>query len=122
MKRDMDMVRSILLAVEANPTDEPMREIDVPECSQDELVYHLSLVYDAGFINALTSGGLKGGHIAPLSLTWSGHEYLEVIRDNAIWSKTKKTIKEKGGALSFELIKSVAMQYAKSKLGLSPES
>jgi hypothetical protein len=51
-------------------------------------------------------------------MTWEGHEFLDSIRDKPTWDKVKGRAAEKGATLSFELIKAIAISYAKSKLGL----
>ena len=45
-------------------------------------------------------------------LTWNGHEFLDSIRDNKIWEKTKEHFSQKGIEMSFELVKSAAIKIA----------
>ncbi len=52
------------------------------------------------------------------SLTWNGHEFLDAVRDEKIWNKTKNIFIEKGSTMTFELLKAVAISYTKSALGL----
>ncbi|MDY7099222.1 MAG: DUF2513 domain-containing protein [Pseudomonadota bacterium] len=83
MKRDMDLVREMLLWME----DHEDRLILVNEfkvfCDDSELTL--------GHIGILKSGGLidepqKG----LLGVTWEGHEFLDKVRDPEIWTKTKE--------------------------------
>jgi len=46
-------------------------------------------------------------------LTWNGHEFLDAVRSDTVWQNTKKTILSKGGSMTFDLVKSVAMELAK---------
>ena len=50
MKRDMDLVREILLAIESFPFDGDAHEILIQGRSQDEVAYHLKLLCEAGLI------------------------------------------------------------------------
>jgi len=42
------------------------------------------------------------------SLTWEGHEFLDKIRDETIWSKTKDAISKKGLPMVIDVVKDVA--------------
>lgn len=41
-------------------------------------------------------------------LTWSGHEFLDCIRSNSVWNKTKQVFVSEGIGMTVDLIKSVA--------------
>ena len=41
-------------------------------------------------------------------LTWEGHDYLENIRQDTIWNRTKDIILEKGLVMTLGVIKTVA--------------
>ena len=43
-------------------------------------------------------------------LTWEGHEFLDKIREDSIWEKTKETISEKVLPLVFDIVKSVSTE------------
>ena len=42
------------------------------------------------------------------ALTWEGNDYLDLVRDNSLWKKTKETITKKGLPLVFDTIKTIA--------------
>lgn len=54
-------------------------------------------------------------------LTWSGHDFLDTVRDPEVWKRTKSGASKIGG-LAFEGMKNMAMAYAKhlakERLGL----
>ena len=52
------------------------------------------------------------------SLTWQGHEFLDAIRNDTIWNKTKNVVAERGGAIPFELIKELAIKLARTAFDL----
>ena len=115
MKRDMDLIREILLAIESYPESDAYNlNLSFPGHSEDEVSYHCRLLSDAMMIDAksLQTMGepeewmLKG-------MTWTGHEFLEASRDDSRWNKAKKIISEKTGSFSFEILKSILMDLMK---------
>jgi hypothetical protein len=118
MKRDWDAIRDILLAVEARETDNDPLIFETSYTDQ-KIVYHLELLIEANLINGerVTLGlGPESFHIKRLS--WDGHQFLDSIRDNGIWSKTKKKVTESGAGVTFEILKTVAISVAKDALGI----
>jgi hypothetical protein len=97
MKRDMDLVRELLLKLESLPlaagvvalVDPWDKDLAVPDKTGDEISYHLLLLRAAKFIESPGSQPMNGG-ITFRRLTWEGHEFLDSIRDPEIWAKTKK--------------------------------
>lgn len=120
MKRDMDLIRGILLAAEEGTDTIDVQEgIAGIEATAEELEYHLNLMRQADLINvdAVSLGGayfLQG-------LTWAGHDFLDTIRDPEVWKRTKDGASKVGG-WSFGLLKDLATAYikgeAKGRLGL----
>ena len=104
MKRDMDLVRQILLDIEESdewrPSALPIEGVD------DEVVsYHVQLLAQAGLIEAIEKTTLSTLLWHPKTLTWEGHEFLDAARDNTRWNNAKKQALEIGGTLTFEALK-----------------
>lgn len=94
MKRDMDLVRQLLLLLEQreSPAHIHAKDIQVENASVLEIQYHLNLMFQAGLIDgeptkSSTSDRLIS--VTPFGLTWQGHEFLESVRDPEIWTKAK---------------------------------
>lgn len=51
-------------------------------------------------------------------LTWSGHEYLDAMRDDTIWKNAKKTILDKTTSWTFEPVKHALTKVIAEKVGL----
>jgi hypothetical protein len=49
-------------------------------------------------------------------LTWLGHDYLDAVRDEGIWHKTKKAVSETGGSATLEIVKALALGFVKKKI------
>ncbi|MGG3645122.1 DUF2513 domain-containing protein [Bacillus wiedmannii] len=56
-------------------------------------------------------------HLSISSISWDGHQFLDTIRDNEIWSKTKKAVGSLSSA-SISIMSSLATSYLKQKFGL----
>ncbi len=111
MKRDMDFIREILLAIESYPKSDAYNlNLSFPGHSEDEVSYHCRLLSDARMIDANCIEANVGPDVWWIKgLTWAGHEFLEASRDDSRWNKAKKIISEKTGSFSFEILKSILM-------------
>jgi len=49
-------------------------------------------------------------------MTSQGHDYLDAIRNDGIWQRTKEAVAETGGSAALEIIKAVALGLVKQKL------
>jgi hypothetical protein len=118
MKRDWELIRKILSALESKPSPRDVLKFDDSEDYDGELVsYQIKLLIEAGLIEGDCSQTMQG----PLDcwatcLTWTGHEFLDQIRSETIWSKAKKRLKDEGIDLSFESIKLAVSFVIKSLL------
>jgi hypothetical protein len=121
MKRDMDLVRKILIKVaELSTYDEPV-EIDVEDYTRENIQYHLKLLHQANLIEIRDDGlsELWGKmDLTPTCLTWDGNDFLTVAQNDTLWQKAKKLVSDKGGSLTFEVIKGVLAQLARQTVGL----
>lgn len=113
MQRDLDTIREILLFLE-NSTECTVVDENTPAFSSDwpKYMYHIDLIIEAGFIKAELYLGESFGFER---LTWGGHDYLDAVRDPAIWRKTKEGISSIG-SLTFDLVKQVAVGFVKQEI------
>ena len=109
MKRDMDLIREILLQVEARPTATSIDLVEVPGHEQETISYHVKLLHDAGYLEAydLRTMGPDGFKYAPSALTDAGHDFLDAAKNDTIWSKAKAKLEEVGGAAPLDVFKGV---------------
>lgn len=110
MKRNMDLARAILVALEESPSVSNPVEFSIPDFSDDEVTYHVKLLHQAGLIEALDISGVNQAKWLPISLTWEGHEFLDAARDSTRWSQAKKIVLEKTGGLSFDMLQSILIK------------
>jgi hypothetical protein len=122
MKRDMDLIRALLLIVESTPANEYPGDVEPEGYSEDEVLEHLEMLVDAGFLEGkpITSsmGTERILHMHVVRLTWEGREFVDAVRSDAIWQKTKAKVVETGGSFTIDLLKSLANFYLQAHLGL----
>jgi len=121
MKRDMDLVRQILLEIEAAPSQKNTGFSDkiTDQFTHKEITHHIELLDDAGLICAEATHYFDSTVDWKIDrLTWRGHEFLDAARDQNRWDQAKRTISEKGGSLTFDVLKAVLSQLARQAVGL----
>ena len=122
MKRDIDLIRKLLIHLEEKQNDQIIMELELDGHDKNEVMYHFILMDQAGLIrcerefSSTTSDRVI--KVYPFSLTWQGHEFLEASRNEKMWSKAKTLIKSKSGALSFDVLKALLISMAKEAVGL----
>lgn len=119
MKRDMDLVRALLLKLEAMSSSHSTttfttddEDIAVEGYDEEQIAYHLLLLQEAGFIEGKR---FVSGEFSFRRLTWNGHEFLDSVRDPEVWKKTKAGASKVGG-WTFGLIKDLATAVIKETI------
>lgn len=83
MKRNMDLIRLILLEIEKGPYDGSWLDINIDGYTDNDISYHVILLAEAGLIEAQDNSTLDGLSWQPKRLTWQGHEFLDASRDES---------------------------------------
>lgn len=102
MKLDFDIIRDVLLEIENDNSIQSKLDYSY-ENTPPEKLYAISKLIEAEFINAIDGSTMDGNVYIATSLTWDGHNFLNNIRENTIWSKTK-SIANRIGVKSFEAL------------------
>jgi len=100
MKRDFDVMRSLLFQIEETkepaPGENPWKILSIPRSSGREVIYHSKLLLEKGYLypgsvklDAKDEAGAPAAKYTYDALTNEGHEFLESIRDPDVWEKTK---------------------------------
>lgn len=100
MKRDMDLIRAMLLEVEANPHGFVRDKIEIANYNEEQIGYHAYLLGESGLAKVvdITCEEGESPEAIVIGLTWAGHEFLDSARDEQTWNKAKSIIKKIGGA------------------------
>ena len=115
----MDLVRKILLHIEAN--QDGKITLEIPDYPQEEIYSHVELMEEKGLVEAIISravGRLDSIELCAVKrLTWEGHDFLDVSRNDTRWKKAKELCGEKTGGLAIDLLKECLIRLAKANLG-----
>ena len=116
MKLDKDLVREILLAIEASDqTPDSWIDLAIDSHSEDEVSYHVMLLHEAGLIVAQDLCSMSDFDWRPKRLTIRGHEFLDTVRDGEVWRRTKVGA-EKAGVASIGFLLELGNAYGKQVL------
>ena len=107
MKRDMDLIRTILLKIEEQGDPQLRRVPTIQGADEHTVRSHVGLLLDAGLVRAIDASTYSSRDYLEIGLTWEGHEFLDNIRDPEIWRKTKSGAK-KVGSFSIGILAEIA--------------
>jgi hypothetical protein len=114
MRRDLDLVRRILLDLEGRA--------DHPETSSgwsnlvdqgfelDAIQFHVQLMNDAGLIQA---DELVPGQWWPERVTWAGYEFLDAARNETLWNEARRRVERSVGSAPFEIVRELLVSMAR---------
>lgn len=112
MRRDDELIRKLMLDMEESP--EAVHDFVVTSSSTQEdrrTYYHLRLLADAGLVE---ESGRYGGIFR---MTSQGHDFVGMMRDQALWSqmkrKAREVVPEYGLKLLFEVGNGILMERLK---------
>lgn len=124
MKRDMDLIRRIVLAVQDLPLGQG-RETCVLNGLEgiDPLEFgaHVQLLEEAGLVMAAVQGGEKrpAANAVVFRLTWAGHEFADSIRDDTLWKKAKDHVLKPSASWTFSVLGEFLKAEVRRRLGLA---
>ena len=90
MRRDFDLIRDILFAIETHPHGRaPVVKIDGR--SEEEIGYHSYLIIDAGLAEGVDIQHMQspGPTYRITRLTSAGHDFIDAARPQPIWEQAK---------------------------------
>ena len=120
MKRDMDLIREILLETEKMPAMEMWTAVPLLGHDLNEVVAHVELAKEAGLVDAQVL--LRGPDACVLRLTNSGYEFLEASKQKTLWEQAKHQLVDNGLPITVSTIKvalQASIQHQLAKLGIA---
>ena len=110
MKRDMELVRKVLLAVQNEDQNQP-----IDGYTEDQILYHKELVIRSGFAEGAILPDLSRATEVPAEvyirkLTWEGHDFIDAIADESNWNKVKEFLSDAGKQVTIETVKVAVSQ------------
>lgn len=114
MKRDMDLVRKLLMKIEE--VYEPgsgkisVSKVMIDGYDAQTVVEHLMLMKEADLLQSIDAKTyVTGSTVVSIgNLTNKGYDTLEAFKNDTIWNKTKDVVKEKGLPIVIDIFKDIA--------------
>lgn len=111
VKRDMELVRTILLKIESkeNLKAEPIK---IDGYSEEFVARHVEMLLHAGYLDGIESRELSSSvaRIFVTDLTWEGHDFLAATQNKTVWKSMKSKLGDELPKLPFDILKSVALK------------
>jgi hypothetical protein len=121
MKRDMDLVRQLLLEIEEVPARGTYLTTESELAGDDPAVLreHLWLLNDAGFLHGyFAEASAADADDGCEGLTWRGHDFLDAARSESIWQEAKARLTASGVGMTLTVLNALLVSVAKEKLGI----
>ena len=97
MKLNYELIRNLLLVAEDQENNSSLSQKELDEFIEkfdytfDELTYHLKRLEEADYIDVTIQYASNQVYIYALNyITWDGHQFLDTIRSDKVWSTSKK--------------------------------
>jgi len=120
MKRDMELVRKILLFVESIDNIGRYVPVVIDGYTDDAIQHHIRMLLDRGYLKE--KGGVSftydGVSMTGGAMTFEGSDFLDAARDDTIWRKAMDKIAATTGTVTVEVLKAILVQLSKSAVGL----
>lgn len=121
MNRDWGIIREILLKLEAAATPNTnLNAKDLAPFPMQEVAYNMRLLDQAGYIKArILESSTGNGEInaaMAIHMTARGHELLDSIRNDTVWTKVKDKFAKNGLDMTFDLVIAVGKQVMEALL------
>ena len=126
MKRDLDLIREIMLVLEDKMEyGKNFQSTHLIEVMQDKtlsvekLAYHLGLLVENDFIKAKEYRHQSGEPTDYLinTITSQGQDFIDTIRQDITWNKIKEKASNIGG-FTLSLLVDIGKEYLKKQIGI----
>jgi DNA-binding transcriptional ArsR family regulator len=100
VKRDMELVRKLLLFLEEKPDHVVLEKLKLEDYDDSTIGHHLVLLYEAGYIEGEPQVSKSSKRVIllwPNRLTWDGYEFLAAARNETVWKKVKAKLTSGAG-------------------------
>lgn len=118
MTRQLDLIRAILLEAEQHPNPTQPVAIRAPGYAPEQIAYHVRLLHEAGYVDAVDLSSMNEMAWLVKSLTWKGHEFLDATRTASVWQQVRARLKDRGVDVPFTVVQQLAAQIGAAMLGV----
>lgn len=118
MKRDMELIRKVMLAAEQSKDPYELIDPKIEGHNELEISYHIALLDDAGLLHGQDRSAIGVFRWSAGMLTWAGHEFVEAVRDESVWKEAVAIADHSSNGTVFELLKKALMKVLEKRTGL----
>ncbi|MDP2893014.1 MAG: DUF2513 domain-containing protein [Sulfurimonas sp.] len=120
MKRDLDLLRKILLHLEndveyGNSINSTKLYQHFTEYKESEFLYQIFLLNDSGLITATDRSGNDYKLFYIKEITSKGHDFIDSFREQDIWNQTKEKVKSIG-SFTLDTFMEIGKEYIKQNM------
>ena len=124
MKRDLDLLRNIMLALEEKldykatmQNSDLLRMLNIEGLTSEKLNYHLGLLCESNFIKVEHFEFLGGREMHVIkTITNGGQDFIDTRRQTETWNIVKAKAIEVGG-FTLSLLAEIGIDYLKKQCG-----
>lgn len=118
MKRDMDLVRHILVEMQ-NSESGRVSKLCFQDYSQEQIGHHVWLMAEAGLIEAAVNLHHPCGFpvATPVTIRWAGHEFLSAALDDTRWERAK-AVAARAGNSGFPVLLEILTKLGLRQVGI----
>jgi len=104
MKRDMDLIRRMALAIAELPHDAQLPGLEGVD--HQDFVLHAIWMQEAGLIDADVQESLGAPPVVWINrLTWEGCEFADAVRNDTLWNKAKEHVLKPASSFTFGVVR-----------------
>ena len=119
MERNFNLVRQILLQVEATPPGTTIQNLTCEGFDEATIIEHVDIMIEAGLIDGIIPNTLVGSSgFLVRKITWKGHDFLANAKNDTVWKKVMTEAKEKGSSVSLVVLNGLLTKAAQKYAGL----
>lgn len=119
VKRDVELIRRVMLAVEKSKDPYELVDPKFEGHTETEISYQIALLDDAGLLHGQDRSAIGIFRWSAGALTWSGHEFVEAVRDEAVWKEALTIAGMTDDGVVFEILQKALMQILEKRAGLA---
>lgn len=125
MRLNADCVRDLMIACENIPYNQSedmsffLKQKSMEKYQREDIYYSMEKLSEAGFVEftRFKAWGVPFDGLFT-NITWEGHKFIDTIRSDTVWNKTKEKVSSSVGSASLQVLSSVASSIALKLLGL----
>ena len=111
MKRDMELIRKIMFKIEEDYSGTPIFALQIEGYDMITVAEHCRMMNEYGLIDEYKAFGADNIPILDFlvgNLTWEGYDFLDKVRQDTVWNKTKDVITKQGLPMILDVVKDVS--------------